>query len=160
MKSNKPIKFSSPADEYGCFSNFSKHKVDYNGRIWKTSEHAFQAQKFPDNPEIQNEIFCALTPSKATEIGRDKKNPLRKDWEVVKVHIMYKIVKAKFSQHPDLYKILLSTHGRKIIEHTYKDKFWGDGGNGKGLNVLGVILVKIREEFETDEFVKILTKER
>lgn len=36
MKSNKPIKFHSPADEYGCFEKFSKHKVDYNGREFET----------------------------------------------------------------------------------------------------------------------------
>ncbi len=42
------ILFFVAADEYGDFSNFSRHGVELDGRYWPTVEHYFQAQKFTD----------------------------------------------------------------------------------------------------------------
>ena len=39
----------------------------------------------------------------------------------------------------------METGDRKLIEHTDKDKYWGDGGNGKGENRLGILLMKLRD---------------
>jgi ribA/ribD-fused uncharacterized protein len=39
------INFYSARDEYGCFSNFSRHPIFLDGKRWPTSEHYFQAQK-------------------------------------------------------------------------------------------------------------------
>ena len=38
------IYFYKINDEYGCFSNFSRHGFEIGGKYWKTSEHYFQAQ--------------------------------------------------------------------------------------------------------------------
>jgi predicted NAD-dependent protein-ADP-ribosyltransferase YbiA (DUF1768 family) len=32
----------------------------------------------------------------------------------------------------------------RYLEHTAKDSYWADGGNGSGLNRLGVILMEVR----------------
>lgn len=32
-----------------------------------------------------------------------------------------------------------------LIEHTTKDNYWGDGGDGSGQNKLGKALMKLRE---------------
>jgi predicted NAD-dependent protein-ADP-ribosyltransferase YbiA (DUF1768 family) len=32
-----------------------------------------------------------------------------------------------------------------LIEHTVKDKYWADGGNGTGKNRLGFLLMKLRK---------------
>ena len=32
-----------------------------------------------------------------------------------------------------------------LIEHTSRDKIWGDGGSGTGLNLLGKALMETRE---------------
>ena len=53
---------------------------------------------------------------------------------------------AKFSQHDDLKILLLSTGEAKLIEHTENDAYWGDGGDGKGKNYLGILLMQVREE--------------
>lgn len=140
------IKFYRMADEFGAFSNFSRHEVKYKGKVWKTSEHAFQAQKFPDNPEIQKQIQKASTPSLAARIGRDRSNPLRKDWESAKDQVMYDVLRAKFTQHQELYDLLLSTGYREIVEHTENDHYWADGGDGSGKNMLGILLMKLRQE--------------
>lgn len=142
------ILFYSSRGEYGAFSNFSRHAVRYKNRIWKTSEHAYQADKF-DAPDVKNKIFHANTPGIAADIGRDRKNPLRKDWESVKVQIMYDVIKAKFTQHDHLKELLLSTGDRLIVEHTVNDTFWADGGDGKGKNMLGKLLMRLRDELRT-----------
>lgn len=57
---------------------------------------------------------------------------------------MYEGLKLKFTQNADLKKQLLETGDRELIEHTRKDKYWGDGGNGTGKNRLGILLMKLR----------------
>ena len=59
---------------------------------------------------------------------------------------MFDAILAKFTQHESLRPLLLSTSSAKIIEHTENDSYWGDGGNGKGKNMLGKILIRVRDE--------------
>lgn len=138
------ILFYRTQDEYGCFSNFSKHPVDYACRRWPTSEHAFQAQKFLE-AEHQEAIAAATSPMIAARLGRDRQRPLRADWEAVKLDVMRAVVLAKFSQHEEPRQTLLGTGQAELIEHTARDAFWGDGGNGAGQNWLGRILMEVRE---------------
>lgn len=138
------IKFYSTTGEYGCFSNFSHHSVKMNGKIWKTSEHYFQAQKFAGTP-LEEKIRKCGRAMDAANMGRNRKNPLRKDWESVKDNVMREVVYAKFSQNEYLKKILIDTGNEELIEHTENDKYWGDGGNGKGKNMLGIILMEVRD---------------
>ena len=82
----------------------------------------------------------------AARMGRDRKRKLRRDWESVKVNVMREAVLAKFTQHDDLRELLLSTGDAKIVEHTERDDYWGDGGDGRGKNMLGRILMDVREK--------------
>ena len=82
----------------------------------------------------------------AARMGRSRKRPLRKDWESAKDAIMHEAVLAKFTQHDDLREILLNTGDAEIVEHTANDRYWGDGGDGRGKNMLGKILMRVREE--------------
>ena len=142
---SQTIHFYRVSDDFGCFSNFSPHPIRLGGKTWPTSEHYFQAQKFLDK-EHQEAIRKANSPMIAAHMGRDRKKKLRRDWESIKVSIMTDAVRAKFTQHEDLRQILLSTGDAKLVEHTDKDKYWGDGGDGRGQNMLGQILMRIRAE--------------
>ena len=139
------INFYKAQDEFGCFSNFSRHSVFLDDYQWPTSEHYFQAMKFQD-PSLQENIRKELSPGTAARMGRDRSKPLRKDWEQIKDDVMRKVVKAKFEQHPDIMKILLSTGDSTLVEHTINDSYWGDGGDGSGKNMLGKILMEVRDE--------------
>lgn len=143
------INFYSTQGEYGCFSNFSRHPVWLKGKSWPTSEHYFQAQKFAGTTH-EEDIRKAKTPGLAAQMGRDRKRPLRQDWEAVKDGIMHEVVLAKFSQHADLKEVLLATGDAKLVEHTFNDSYWGDGGDGSGQNMLGQILMRVREELRAD----------
>ncbi len=139
------IKFYSENEAYGEFSNFALYPIKLKNKTWKTSEHYFQAQKF-EKQEYQEKIRKAETPMMAALLGRSRKERIMKNWDNVKQNVMYEAVKAKFTQHPELTQLLLETESATLIEHTENDSYWGDGGDGKGKNMLGKILMKVREE--------------
>jgi N-glycosidase YbiA len=142
------INFYSTTDEYGCFSNFAPYPIALQGKTWPTSEHYFQAQKFAGTGH-EKAIRLQKSAMIAARMGRDRKKPLRKDWEAVKDDIMREAVRAKFRQHADLAKILLGTGDALIVEHTENDSYWGDGGDGSGKNMLGTILMEVRQELRS-----------
>jgi len=143
------INFYSTTGEYGCFSNFSRHPVFLKGKRWPTSEHYFQAQKF-SGTEHEEAVRLCKKPSEAAALGRNRKLPLRPDWESVKDQVMLEVVRAKFTQHEDLKAILLGTGDAVLVEHTTNDSYWADGGDGSGKNMLGRILMQVREELRRE----------
>ena len=143
------VYFYSTRGEHGCFSNFYRHPIHVDGKRWPTSEHYFQAQKFAGTPHEEAVRLCK-TPRQAADMGRSRKLPLRRDWESVKDEVMYAAVRAKFTQHTDLREILLFTGTALLVEHTENDDYWGDGGDGSGRNMLGRILMEVREQLRTE----------
>jgi ribA/ribD-fused uncharacterized protein len=144
------IQFYTTRGTYGCFSNFSRHPFTYKDKFWKTSEHAFQAQKFAGTKFEEAVRYCNM-PSDAAQMGRDRSLPLRADWEQVKDSIMEEVLYAKFSQSEELKEVLLSTGDAELVEHTVNDSYWGDGGNGSGKNMLGKLLMKTRERLSNEK---------
>lgn len=143
--STEPIKFYSTGDAFGEFSNFASFPVKIGKKTWPTSEHYFQAQKFQDESHAEK-IRKAASPMMAARLGRDRKAPLRKDWESVKIAVMRQALTAKFTQYHELKVLLLSTGNRRLIESTPNDDYWGDGGDGSGKNMLGRLLMEIRSQ--------------
>lgn len=139
------IEFYRTTGTYGCFSNFSRHPVEMGGRTWPTSEHWFQAMKFPGDPPIQERIRLAPTPADAKRLAWNHPG-LREDWDRVRDDVMLEVLRAKFAQHAKLARILLSTGDEELVEHTEKDSYWGDGGDGSGANRLGRLLMQVRSE--------------
>lgn len=142
------INFYTTKGDHGCFSNFSRHGITLKGEYWPTTEHYFQAQKFAGTKH-ETEVRKADGPKTAAEMGRDRKRPLRSDWESVKDDVMRDAVRAKFTQHKNLQDILLATGDAILVEHTVNDSYWADGGDGTGKNMLGKILMEIREEIKS-----------
>jgi ribA/ribD-fused uncharacterized protein len=142
------IRFYSVGDAYGELSNFAPYPIMLAGKRWPTSEHYFQAQKFTD-PKLREKIRRANTPMIAARLGRDRSAPLRRDWESIKVQIMTEAVLAKFTQHEDLRALLLATGDALLVEHTNNDAYWGDGGDGSGKNMLGQVLMRVRERLRS-----------
>lgn len=141
------IYFYKINDEYGCFSNFSHYGFELDGKWWMTSEHYFQAQKFHDT-KYEEIIRLLDNPMEAAEMGRNRNLPLRKDWEEVKDVIMKKAVLEKFKQNETIRKVLLSTGKDIIVEKTTNDYYWGCGEDSSGKNMLGIILMEVREELQ------------
>ncbi len=140
-----PIYFYTVTDGlYGCFSNFSSHGFMLDGTYWRTCEHYFQAMKFYPSPKDMADVARAITPKLAASIGRDRKRPLRRDWESVKDSIMRRGVLTKFQTHADIRAILQATGEAKLVENSPIDYYWGCGADGSGQNKLGLILMEVR----------------
>lgn len=132
--------------EYGFLSNFHKCSVEFEGMTYPSVEHAFQAAKNPD-PEYRSLIASVSSPVTAKRMG--KKTALRPDWEEVKDGIMYKLLKSKFSD-PELRVKLIATGDAELTDgNNHWDRFWGVC-RGEGLNKLGKLLMRVREEVITD----------
>jgi len=129
---------------YGFLSNFYHAPVTWEGLTYLNSEAAFQAAKVLSDEE--RAAFLYLDPARAKRMGR--RVTLRADWEQVKVGIMEEIVRAKFTQNPELGALLAATGDAQLVEgNTWGDTYWGvDSRNGKGSNHLGKILMKVRAE--------------
>jgi ribA/ribD-fused uncharacterized protein len=136
--------YSQRENPYGCFSNFSAHPFELDGKEWPTSEHYFQAQKFAGTPH-EEAVRRAARPMKAAEMGRERSRPLRRDWEQVKDDVMRRAVLRKFETHDDIRAVLLSTGDEEIVENAPRDYYWGCGADGSGKNMLGKILMDVRE---------------
>lgn len=144
----EPVLFYGVGDDFGAFSNFAPYSVTLRGNRWPTSEHFFQAQKFED-PKVRAVIRAVKSPMEAARLGRDRRYRIRRDWDSARVDVMREVLRAKFTQHEDLRALLLSTGEAEIVEHTDRDEFWGDGGDGSGRNMLGELLMKLRTELRT-----------
>lgn len=143
------INFYSSKAEHGYMSNFANYSVKMGRKVYKTSEHYYQSQKYKGT-KWETKVRNAKSPMEAANIGRDKDGPIRKDWETVKDNVMREVVEAKFRQHPELAKQLLETGDAKLVEHTENDFYWADGGNGTGKNMLGIILMEVREKLRAE----------
>jgi ribA/ribD-fused uncharacterized protein len=144
----KTIRFYRVNEPYGEFSNFAPYPIELKGQVWPTSEHYFQAQKFPGT-EHEEIVRLAKSPMVAARMGRSRERPLRLDWETVKDDLMREALRAKFTQHPQLRSLLLSTGDAELIEHSRNDCYWADGGDGSGKNMLGKLLMELRAELRS-----------
>jgi len=131
--------------DFEYLSNFSNYGfVDKNGRRWKTVEHFYQSMKTNDEKEML-QVQNAKTPTLAKSLG--KKVTLRKEWDNVKVDTMREALRLKFDQNDEIRQRLRGTAGYVLIEgNNWGDTFWGEV-NGKGLNILGKLLMELREYY-------------
>ncbi|KAI0266409.1 hypothetical protein BC834DRAFT_969444 [Gloeopeniophorella convolvens] len=132
---------------YFEFTNFSLHSMEYNGSLYATAEHLFQALKFMNkHPDLAE--FIRTRPSARaarTEAGHQRAKQ-RPDWFEVNVEIMDTVLHAKFTQHAELRDKLLGTGNRELIEDSPDDLFWGVGADRQGRNELGKALMRLREK--------------
>lgn len=139
------IEFYEVSGTYGAFSNFSPHEIELDGKVWPTVEHWFQARKF-EGSALEERIRRAATPQEAARLCPQRGPRLVKGWESKRVEVMLVAQRAKFTQHPELRELLLGTGAALLVEHTRRDRFWADGGDGSGRNMLGRLLMRVRRE--------------
>lgn len=131
--------------EFYPFSNFSSFALEWKGRVWMTSEHAYHSEKFEDE-EMKAQIFSCRSAHDAFKLANANKERYRKGWDDMKLGIMKEILRAKVAQHPYVMKKLKDSGNRKIIEDSWRDDFWGWGPNKDGKNMLGKLWMEVRKE--------------
>lgn len=134
---------------YGVFSNLHRTPVAFEDRVFPTAEHAYQAGKAA-KPEVREWILSAPTPALVAMAAHGLYTwDIVPSWSKIKFDRMRSVLRAKFTQHPDLQEVLLETGSARLVEAGTTDnavnRLWGEV-DGKGKNMLGIMLMEIREE--------------
>ncbi|KAK3908583.1 Retrovirus-related Pol polyprotein from transposon 412 [Frankliniella fusca] len=142
--STEPI--TSFIGDFDFLSNFYPVEISFEGNVWPSVEHAFQAAK-TDNIKDKERIRNARSPKLAKQLGRFVN--LKDNWDSLRNQVMLDLLLIKFSRN-DLASKLYDTGERELIEGNYWcDMYWGQcfcslHRNEIGLNRLGKLLAQIR----------------
>lgn len=150
------VDFYKEFGELGFLANYSNHGFVVDGVFYPTVEHYYQASKF-SNPKIREKILKARTPKEASIIGRNPDNKRIPHFKEIKNQKMEEGIYYKFSQNKDIRSKLLETRHDVIREMSVKESYWGVGPNLDGENVVGKILMRVRERIRKeliDEIIK------
>jgi ribA/ribD-fused uncharacterized protein len=132
---------------YDFLSNFYRSTVRYEGRLYPTVEHAYQAAKSLDDG-VREMIRRQPDPMQAKKMGQGIQR--RTDWDDVRVDIMRSLVHEKF-ENPFLRPRLKETGTAMLVMgNRWNDTFWGVC-RGTGENWLGRILMEERSRIEQEE---------
>ena len=134
---------------YGAFSNLYQRPISFENRVYPTAEHAYQAGK-PSKAAVREWILSAPSPSLVAMAAHGLYTwDIVPNWSQIKFERMRRVLREKFTQHEDLRELLLSTGELRLVEvgktNNAVNRVWGEV-NGKGLNMLGVLLMEVRSE--------------
>ena len=148
--------FNKVNEEWGVLSNMGNARgVVVNKIEIRNTEALYQACRFPDYPDIQQEIIEQKSGmgSKMKSKRYRKEGKTRSDWEDVKNDVMRYCLELKLYQHWEhLEPILLKTGDRPIVEQSHRDQYWGTtlqpDGKLMGENVLGEMWNDIKRHLD------------
>lgn len=141
LEDDMPEVIDSFDGDYRWLSNFWPCEVEFEGEMYPSVEHAYQAAKTTD-PTLRKVIAEAKTPGKAKKLGNGL--ALRNDWQTVKMVVMEQLLRQKFAPSSELATKLLETGSKELVEgNWWGDVYWGVC-KGNGENNLGKLLMKIR----------------
>lgn len=154
-------------EEYGCFSNWYQAEFEYAGRHFANSEQFMMYHKVLAfrKYDLADQIMHTKDPAKCKKIA-GKKFPEFDPalWDRIGGTIVKRGVKAKFTQNPDIQQTLLDTENALLAECSPYDLKWGIGidikdpdrtviAKWKGQNLLGRILMEVREELRQERLL-------
>lgn len=133
---------------HAWLSNMYDCEIEFMGHKFKSVENAYMFAKRPNDLEWLNKCLN-LSPGDIKKASR--LITVREDWEVVKLSIMYELLKKKFTQEP-FRTDLLNTRGENIVEgNRWNDTFWGvdiKSNPNVGENWLGRLIMDIRTKIK------------
>jgi len=144
------IMFYKASGEYGFLSNLYRSQVYLDDIEFPTAEHAYQYAKF----RLKAAADWAMQAPSAHLVAIVGHGlfafDIVQDWSSIKVDRMRNVLYAKFTQNADLKVKLLETRDALLIEASKTDAFWGLGKNNNGKNMLGKLLVELRQELKSE----------
>lgn len=156
--------FFSKDPENKEFSSFYDTTFKLDDVEYKSAEHAFQAIKaktFGDEEHFKK-ILKAKSAQSAKSFGKKVEKFDETVWNEKKDDVMRQILRAKFSQNPDIRKKLLDSGDKILAEANPRDTYWGIGTSAstsiaktpskwKGQNKLGKMLMELRDELIAED---------
>lgn len=146
---------------YGAFSMLSPHPITVRHHTYPSVHHFFLCERFKGTG-VETEVRTATSLWEVDrQVRRGEAAGLqRDDWDKVKADVMLLATYYKFKQNADAQTLLLQTGAKTIVDHTAADSYWGDGGDGSGKNLLGVILMAVRKRLQHEEKLKKAERRR
>jgi ribA/ribD-fused uncharacterized protein len=140
-----------------CLSQWFPRAFSVDGVRYATAEHYMMAGKarlFGDEAALAR-VIAAPDPSEVKAVGRTVQGFDDARWREARSKVVVEGNVAKFGQHEDLARYLLSTGDRVLVEASPRDQIWGIGmgagnpdarspGRWRGLNLLGFALMEVR----------------
>lgn len=135
------------------FSNMMEFErpLRHQGIGYRTVENFYQAMKTAkDDLEMRRRI-AAAPPYEAKRLGRGVR--LRPDWGEIRLAVMETALRHKFAPGTRWHAQLMATGDEEIVEwNNWGDRYWGrEVSDGQGENHLGILLMKLREEWSKTE---------
>lgn len=149
--------YSGLKNDYQDFSNFAKTpftiRLKGQATTFPTVEHYFHYQKADlfNDKSAKIAILNTPNPLQAKRIGREVINFDPKAWDTVAEKHIANGMYLKFSQHPDLKEKLLTTGNEDLLEANPYDSKYGIGRDGKGQNLTGKCLMRVRDLFQEQD---------
>ena len=160
--------FQKSKESFGGLSNMSNdYPLEVNGISIRSSEALFQACRFPDNIEAQEEIIKQKSPWMAKMKSKVyKKTHNRTDWVEIKPDLMRWCLRVKLAQHYSEFGGLLdSTEDKQIVELSSRKNLWAavvdkeDPDRLVGQNLLGKLLMELRSAYRSENRENLLKAE-
>ena len=166
--SNQPgipiIGFFRERETYGCFSNWYAAEFYYAGKHFAHAEQFMMYHKVLmfGKHDLAEQIMRSTDPGICKNIARQPFPEFdSKLWSRTRKAIVKRGIRAKFRQNPDILAMLLGTGNALIAECSANDTTWGIGfgidderwhdvSTWRGKNLLGRILMEVREEFRRE----------
>jgi len=162
--SAESVVFRKTREQWGGLSNMAAGYPITLGTIeFKTSEALYQAMRFPSRPDVQQLIAEQASPMAA----KMKSKPFRDEhshptWDDIRPRVMFWCLHLKLAQNwLEFGSLLRSTGAREIVEESHHDRYWGavrTVDSLAGSNVLGCLLVMLRDRFAIDDSPPVSVK--
>lgn len=173
MKERNIVCFHNPEEENGYLSNWYPSQFEYRNNQFNCAEQYMMIMKaaiFGDW-DIAEKIHATDDPKRMKALGRQVKGFNSAIWDLNKEQAMIDGLTAKFQQNEEMKEMLLATGNSLLAECAVHDKIWGIGRSmwdqarfnpdlWNGQNLLGKILMKVRDTLREEEVRNNITRRR
>jgi ribA/ribD-fused uncharacterized protein len=153
--------FYKPEHDYGYLSQWYYAPFRMDDLVFTTAEMfmMYMKAKIFDDNETMHMILSTPDsgPLYHKKLGRQVKGFDERKWSDVSLDLVAAGNYYKFTQNPELARMLMSTYGKKLVEASPYDRIWGIGYKQEdamknismwGDNRLGVALMMVREKIK------------
>ena len=162
---NNIIGFHLPSEPYGFLSNWYTAPFSFAHKEYCCIEQYMMFQKVAlgGRYDLVDKIMKTSDPATMKEYAGkeyyDNYSTVATTWEKIRKNVIKRGIRAKFQQNSELLTQLLDTGNAILAECSASDTIWGIGinlhdkkwrdvENWRGSNLLGIILMELRQEFK------------
>ena len=140
--------------KHSALSTFYECPLEVNGIAYPDAETLYQCRKaeFVSRDKIAEGIRKVGSPVGAKRLANSKlRRYLTPKWHKAKKEVMAEIQQIKVDQCPEFQEALRSSGSKTLLHNMEYDGEWGIGEDASGGNLMGVILMELRDKLLSDK---------